>query len=59
MGILQLGLLTQHNSVRDEATYGALPSHKGGGAPGPDVLWREFQHRTLITDMFRIMRSNK
>jgi hypothetical protein len=41
------------------AKLGGFLARKGDGAPGPQVLWRGFQHLPHITDMFLIMRRNE
>lgn len=38
------------------AKLGGFLGRKGDGLPGPQVLWRGFQHLPYITDMFLIMR---
>lgn len=41
------------------ARLGGFLARTGDGAPGPQVLWRGFQHLPYITDMFLIMRRNE
>ena len=38
------------------AKLGGFLARKSDGDPGPQVLWRGFQHLPYITDMFLIMR---
>jgi hypothetical protein len=41
------------------AKLGGFLARKSDGDPGPQVLWRGFQHLPYITDMFLIMRRNE
>ena len=41
------------------AKLGGFLARKSDGEPGPQVLWRGFQHLPYITDMFLIMRQNE
>jgi len=41
------------------AKLGGFLARKNDGEPGPQVLWRGFQHLPYITDMFLIMRQNE
>jgi hypothetical protein len=41
------------------AKLGGFLARKNDGDPGPQVLWRGFQHLPYITDMFLIMRQNE
>lgn len=41
------------------ARLGGFLARKSDGKPGPQVLWRGFQHLPHITDMFLIMRRNE
>ena len=41
------------------AKLGGFLARKNDAEPGPQVLWRGFQHLPYITDMFLIMRQNE
>ena len=41
------------------AKLGGFIARKSDGQPGPQVLWRGFQHLPYITNMFLIMRQNE
>ena len=41
------------------AKLGGFLARKSDGEPGPQVLWRGFQHLPYITDMFLIKRQNE
>lgn len=41
------------------AKLGGFLARKHDGKPGPQILWRGFQHLPYITDMFMIMRQNE
>ena len=41
------------------AKLGGFLARKNDGEPGPQVLWRGFQHLPYITNMFLIMRQNE
>lgn len=50
---------TLGEAVQWIAKLGGFLARKSDGEPGPQVLWRGFQHLPYITDMFLIMRQNE
>jgi hypothetical protein len=46
-------------AVQWSVRLGGFLARNNSGKSVPHVLWREFQHRPYITNMFFVMRQNK